>query len=1120
MNQNIVWKNFSFFTSESFPNAIKDVGITCCCLSGNYLFTGGADGRVTLLKRNDGFAGSFSFPAYVGQVTHMKYLAAHNMLATLGDDDTFNIGILRLWVLPSPGSAPAESASVAPPPHFHEHILFSSRFPPPTTRVPIATCFNDELAHQMKFRDAQSSGTDGVAADAVTTVIVSFDVASDLLCASVGLCNNECVLLFGDLQNPRTVKVRRLRSEVSKGKLSFVGLPSKGAVRISAPRLSHTAQQSDKMSCAPAGKTRKLGTSGDGDSNAGDAAQVLFTVFEDVVSAWRVEPTGCTEFRSAVPFGGTTAGCSLSEEGSFLTVAHPTTPQIAQTFAPLAGASSPQTWYDPTKRESVRVIDLDNNSRKRVVCSYRSYILVLGQRDANPSSFVLQCYDCGRGIRALNSSQEKYSNCAFLLADRAGPLVVCVDTPSSAVTPTCCYGVTQLAEIDVARKMELLITKEFYDVAKQIAESQRNVDPELRADILKQYGDYLYAKEKYGDAMDEYVETIGVLEPSYVIRKYIQSTHLPLLTRYLEGLHSRSRGAVANVTHTTILLNCYIKQKEEKKLMDFICREDVSFEPHNAISICRRGGYSEAALLMADKYAIAMESARILLYDMEKPAEALDFLYSQRVDVVEEIAQAIGKDLLHAEPEKTTQLLTQLCTAWPGPGRRRMDYTDETPSGLSNRGHARDYIASVFLEHPVFLLRFLESVVQSGVLDGEPPDDNLVVYNTLFELYVTPELKNGGDTTTNVAVTSGAVISAALSDTATAESSSKRADKALTLLNQCRGRYNDYTALCLSFQHHFEEGIVFLLRSMGQTADMFNFFLHKARTAPDNSEERNQIFNQLIDYCIEATPSAPPLSSGDNRSGTIDASLWRMLLTELVRSGSGDGGNPNIGGIERVLEHVYKHNLLSCVEVMEVFCDADDAIPLEVIRSYAQRSMLDIAKETEAVQQQSAAKMAEIRKRQSEIDRLKTSAVVVQTTTCAHCSQPLDIPMVHFMCAHTFHQRCLYSCTECNICAPVHRAALDEVRRAQKANDEPRHFLDALLATGTGDDGAEHQSAFSVITEFMQSGVLSNLPHVPEDLSLFNIVAESGATAAAAAQRGDNEHDGVSSVNSEELEVW
>lgn len=61
--------------------------------------------------------------------------------------------------------------------------------------------------------------------------------------------------------------------------------------------------------------------------------------------------------------------------------------------------------------------------------------------------------------------------------------------------------------------------------------------------------------------------TIGKLEPSYVIRKFLDAQRIHNLTAYLQALHRQS---LANADHTTLLLNCYTKLKDSSKLEEFI----------------------------------------------------------------------------------------------------------------------------------------------------------------------------------------------------------------------------------------------------------------------------------------------------------------------------------------------------------------------------------------------------------------------------------------------------------------------------------------------------------------------------------------------------------------------
>lgn len=54
----------------------------------------------------------------------------------------------------------------------------------------------------------------------------------------------------------------------------------------------------------------------------------------------------------------------------------------------------------------------------------------------------------------------------------------------------------------------------FYRIAKS-----QEYDSENLIEIFRQYGDHLYNIGDHNGAIEQYIKTIGKLEPSYVIRK-------------------------------------------------------------------------------------------------------------------------------------------------------------------------------------------------------------------------------------------------------------------------------------------------------------------------------------------------------------------------------------------------------------------------------------------------------------------------------------------------------------------------------------------------------------------------------------------------------------------------
>lgn len=77
-----------------------------------------------------------------------------------------------------------------------------------------------------------------------------------------------------------------------------------------------------------------------------------------------------------------------------------------------------------------------------------------------------------------------------------------------------------LKEKSTAEKLDMLYRKSLYLTALNLAATQ-NLEPSSVADIRRQYGDHLYSRSDYDGAMNQYVQTIGHVQPSYVIRKVI-----------------------------------------------------------------------------------------------------------------------------------------------------------------------------------------------------------------------------------------------------------------------------------------------------------------------------------------------------------------------------------------------------------------------------------------------------------------------------------------------------------------------------------------------------------------------------------------------------------------------
>lgn len=184
------------------------------------------------------------------------------------------------------------------------------------------------------------------------------------------------------------------------------------------------------------------------------------------------------------------------------------------------------------------------------------------------------------------------------------------------------------------------------------------------AEIYRKYGDHLYSKGDFDGAMQQFIKTIGGVQPSYVIRKFLDGQRINNLTSYLQELHEQG---VANSDITTLLLNCYAKLKDTERLDAFIKAStprpngELPFDLETAINVCRQAGYYEHAVYLAKTYNQPEEYLRIQVEDREEWKDAVEYIRTLGVEAAEANLKKYGKTLLANLPEETTDLLIDLC---------------------------------------------------------------------------------------------------------------------------------------------------------------------------------------------------------------------------------------------------------------------------------------------------------------------------------------------------------------------------------------------------------------------------------------------------------------------------
>ncbi|KAG0274266.1 hypothetical protein BGZ95_009950 [Linnemannia exigua] len=670
--------------------------------------------------------------------------------------------------------------------------------------------------------------------------------------------------------------------------------------------------------------------------------------------------------------------------------------------------------------------------------------------------------------------------------------------------------VYRLDEMDTSVKLDILFKKNMYLLAINLAHNQKYDNASI-SDIIKKYGDHLYNKGDYDGAMAQYVRTIGRLEPSYVIRKFLDAQRIYNLTSYLQELHS---SGLANADHTTLLLNCYTKLKDVKRLDEFIKTDsDLTFDLETAIQVCRQAGYYEHAVYLAEKFEEHDLYLTVQIDDVKQYDRAL--AYMRRLGPIEadKNLQKYGKVLLTHLPEQTTQLLVDLCSGslarigssspTPGTASPVPTHTAGTHNAFSmlpfamggqagtasppvsssaspNLGHhhpaafspklhggvhrdASKYappsprtFMSLFVDLPADLITFLEKVsanrwpssTSSTTTNQATLGSNLKSSAANNHLSKPPSIGSSKKTAVGNDLNDKGSISGAsrfgvsneqdmeerkaiwntllelyLADPPMVSTSSK--GTTMQLLNDTEIPYDTNHALVLCHMAGFDEGIVFLYERMKMFTDILRLWIGRDDTA--------KVMECLRKY------------------GPQEPSLYPLTLSYFSSSPSRlTSATPDL---LKVLDHIDQQDLLPPLQVVQALSQTSVAT-IGMIKNYIGHRIEAERKERIEDQKQIQSYRQESEKKRREIDDLKTTARIFQVTKCSSCGGSLDLPSVHFLCRHSYHQRCLSDSAdrECPKCMVEQRTVAD-IRRMQEANAEKHDLFISELEDA--DDGFE-----------------------------------------------------------------
>lgn len=371
-----------------------------------------------------------------------------------------------------------------------------------------------------------------------------------------------------------------------------------------------------------------------------------------------------------------------------------------------------------------------------------------------------------------------------------------------------------LREKDVHTRLNLLYERKLYEDALALGAVWGLNEKEMKS-IHFMFGNELYAKKQVEEAMDEsiflllftcrYIATIGAVDASLVIRKYLDAASIHQLIRYLEELH---RQGFALTDHTILLMNSYVKLHDNDKIQGFVYKESLG--PHydvNAVIDCLASSdYTREALYLAEHHHLHKKYIAIQLDVLGAYKEAIDFIERLPAKEVVEVLQECGKRLLDNAKDDATAMLIEVCST-----------THSQPIDPET-------VLQCFIDSPRELKLFLQKCISENTRDP-------VIWNTYLELVLRRDL---------------------------CEREEEYERDVMELLRNPNACYEDEQALILVEAHHFEEGLVFLYEKMGMHLILLRYLVSQGRReeaialCEKEGDRDASLWSALLQFALES----------------------------------------------------------------------------------------------------------------------------------------------------------------------------------------------------------------------------------------------------------------------------
>ncbi|TFY61363.1 hypothetical protein EVG20_g7092 [Dentipellis fragilis] len=297
----------------------------------------------------------------------------------------------------------------------------------------------------------------------------------------------------------------------------------------------------------------------------------------------------------------------------------------------------------------------------------------------------------------------------------------------------------------------------------------------------------------------------------------------------------------------------------------------------------------------------------------------------------------------------------------------------------------------------------------AGTQDDEEEErrDQEAVWNTLLELYL-------------------------------ASSAAGHGDKALRLLRDVAIPYDPTHALILCSSRNFTPGLVLLWERLGMYEDVLRFWMERDRNAgADGNADADAEAAREVMACLAKY-------GAEEQHRHLYPLVLRFLTSSpaLLQRHKDD--------LATVLQVIEEERIMPPLAVVQVL-SRNGVTSVGFVKEWLLGRIREAREEIQTDEQLISSYRLESEAKLKQVGELSDPdhPRVFHVTQCARCGGQLDLPSVHFMCNHSYHQRCVADHeTECPNCARAHGVIREIRRNNERLADQHDVFIADVKENG------------------------------------------------------------------------